>query len=122
MRKFNLKVEQEIASYIETIDFSSGYYKKNNNFKCWIIDQKVTWDVLNITCKCIINIVDVEHKTNFKHQDFLKDAYSKIYIAIDLIQTEKLYYHLIMIKQTLQKSMINYFEIILNFYHILMSW
>ena len=77
MRKFNLKVEQEIASYIETIDFSSGYYKKNNNFECWIIDQKVTWDILNITCKCIINIVDVEHKTIFKYQDFFKDEYSK---------------------------------------------
>ncbi len=77
MRHFSLKEEHQIIDYIETIDFSCGYYKKNNNFECWIVDQKVTWDILNITCKCVLNLIDTKQKTDFRHQDFFEDEYSR---------------------------------------------
>ena len=75
-REFNLPEQIEVKEYIKSIDFP-GYYKQNHGFQCWLIDQKVTYDILNLICKCILNKYGNKPNISFHHNDFLDDQYSK---------------------------------------------
>lgn len=76
MRSFELPEQKEIINYLSNISFRS-FYKNNNNYECWIIDQKVTFDVLNTVCKCIMNLINVNECMSFKHTMFMDDKYSR---------------------------------------------
>lgn len=75
-KEFNLPEQIKVKEYIENVDFP-GYYKQNHGFQCWLIDQKVTYDILNLICKCILNKYGDEPDTPFHHKDFLDDKYSR---------------------------------------------
>ena len=81
MKSFELPEQKEIKNYLSNIDFCH-FYKTNNNYTCWIIDQKVTYDVLNVVCKCIMNMNNKNEIKSFKHTMFMDDKYSK-----DIFQT-----------------------------------
>ena len=71
-RKFNLPEEIEIIEYLDSQTFN-GYYGKNDSQS---IDQKCTFDILNLNSKCLVNFYE-QGKKEVCINDFILSEYSK---------------------------------------------
>ena len=71
-RKFNLPEEIEIIEYLDSQTFN-GYYGKNDSQS---IDQKCTFDILNLNSKCLVNFYE-QGKREVCINDFILNEYSK---------------------------------------------
>ena len=74
VREFNMPEQIKAINYLNSINIT-GYYKEVDGGFCCAIDQKNTYDLLNVICKCVLNLSN--QKIDFKIKDFFDDEYSK---------------------------------------------
>lgn len=78
MRSFELEEQKQIKDYLDSIDYC-GFNRHNKQFDttAQAVDQKVTYDVLNTTCRCLVHWINNDLSKIFSHSDFLHDDFSK---------------------------------------------
>lgn len=75
-RRFLLPEQKEIEEYLNSIDYSNGFYSNSEN-KSSAIDQKCTFDIIYVNSKCIMNLIK-QGKNSFSVNSFMNDEYSEI--------------------------------------------